>query len=184
MLWVLCGGDWHAKAWRGAHRPFPYVLARRCRWRTLPCQSAAPAGAAVAMSLNLNGSSFPFPFSAASRLHFRGDDMSYNPLGGVSREKVGKLFCIPRPAKIGGGAPLPSVLKDPRNTVLCLGSHFRRQIQGRRPGFRKREAWDLDGDGEADKNTVWVGLWARRMVPTGIWVGGGSCREGSHRMVT
>ncbi|MEJ1278265.1 hypothetical protein NN561_009185 [Cricetulus griseus] len=35
------------------------------------------------MSLNLNGSSFPFPFSAASRLHFRGDGVPYNPLGGL-----------------------------------------------------------------------------------------------------
>ena len=122
MLWGEYGGELHAKAWRGAHRPFPYVLARCCRWRTLPCQSAAPAGAAVAMSLNLNGSSFPFPFSAASRLHFRGDGR-----WGEQREG-GEIVLHPKTCKDWGGAPLPSVLNDPRNTELCLGSHFRRQI--------------------------------------------------------
>lgn len=54
----------------GSAAPFSYAPARRCRWRTLPRQSAAPAGAAVAMSLNLNGSSSPFPSSAVRRLHF------------------------------------------------------------------------------------------------------------------
>lgn len=97
MLWEGCGGDLLAKEWRGAHSPFPYVLARRCRWRTLPCQSAAPAGAAVAMSLNLNGSSFPFPFRQPA------DFTLGATVGGVSGEKVGKLFCIPRHAKVGGG---------------------------------------------------------------------------------
>lgn len=45
----------------GPATPFPYAPARRCRWRTLPRQSAVSAGAAVAMSLNLNGSSSSFP---------------------------------------------------------------------------------------------------------------------------
>lgn len=62
---------------------------------------------------------------------------------------------------LGTPLPLPWVLSRHRANVQCPGSHFRREILGRRLRSRKGEAWAGDGDGEADNDAGGLGCGER-----------------------